>query len=56
MAIARHDLGGTAESRLYGSLADKTLADPRWFGVTPRQIMQFVVTDLLRCQMSKLQN
>lgn len=40
--------------QLYGSLADKTRADPRWFGVTPRQIMQFVGTDLMRRQMSQL--
>lgn len=45
-------LFGFSDEQLYGS--EKEVSDPRWFNITPRQVMQFVGTDLLREQMSKL--
>lgn len=32
----------------------KELGDPKWFGVTPRKVLQFVGTDLLRSKMSEI--
>jgi hypothetical protein len=40
------------DEQLYGD--KKEIADDRWFGVSPRQLMQFVGTDLLRQRMNKL--
>lgn len=42
------------DEQLYGNLEQKEAPDPRWFGVSPRQIMQFVGTDLFRNQMEKI--
>lgn len=40
------------DEQLYGD--KKEIADEKWFDVSPRQIMQFVGTDLLRDNMHKL--
>lgn len=45
-------LFGFSENQLNGS--SKETPDERWFGITPRETMQFVGTDLLRKQMGKL--
>lgn len=39
--------------QLYGTLQDKETVDPRW-GVSPREIMQFVGTELFRNGQSEL--
>ncbi|AYV83556.1 MAG: deoxynucleoside monophosphate kinase [Hyperionvirus sp.] len=45
-------LFGFSREQLYGDL--KEVADPEWFDVTPRKILQFVGTELFRENMSKL--
>jgi len=40
------------DEQLYGTQEDKETPDNRWFGCTPRQMMQFVGTDLLRKQLN----
>ena len=45
-------LFGFSDNQLNGS--DKEIPDEKWFGITPRETLQFVGTDLLRKQMSKL--
>lgn len=47
-------LFGFTHEQMYGSQEMKATPDPRWFGVTPRQIMQFVGTDLLRNQLAQI--
>jgi hypothetical protein len=41
-----------SDEQLHGNL--KEVPDKRWFNLTPRQILQFVGTDLFRNNMSKL--
>lgn len=41
-----------SDEQLYGS--EKETPDDRWFGITPRKLLQFVGTDLLRNQMDLL--
>lgn len=41
-----------SEEQLYGD--KKEVSDPRWFDLTPRQILQFVGTELFRTNMAKL--
>lgn len=45
-------LFGFTDDQLNGS--SKEIPDYRWFGITPRETMQFVGTDLFRKQMCKL--
>ena len=40
--------------QLYGTDDDKQTPDVRWFGCTPRKMMQYVGTDLLRNQLDKI--
>lgn len=47
-------LFGFTQEQLYGSQECKATPDPRWFNVTPRQVMQFVGTDLLRNQLCQI--
>lgn len=42
-----------SDEQVYGK--EKDVPDPNWFGITPREAMQFIGTDLLRRQMSKLE-
>lgn len=37
-----------SDEQIYGSQEQKETPDPRWFGCTPRKMLQFVGTDLLR--------
>lgn len=41
-----------SDEQLYGN--EKEVPDPRWFGITPRKVMQFAGTELLRDQLAKL--
>ena len=41
------------DEQIYGTQEQKETPDPRWFGVTPRKILQYVGTDLLRDQLDK---
>jgi hypothetical protein len=45
-------LFGFSYEQLHGSL--KETPDPRWFGLTPRQVFQFFGTDLIRKHMREL--
>lgn len=45
-------LFGFTDEQLHGSL--KEVPDPRWFNVTPRQVMQFVGSELLREKLQEL--
>lgn len=40
-----------SDTQLYGSQQDKTTPDSRWYGCTPRTMMQYVGTELLRNQL-----
>lgn len=40
--------------QVYGSEEQKTTPDPRWFGCTPRRMLQYVGTDLLRNQLDTI--
>jgi hypothetical protein len=42
------------DEQLYGTQEEKATPDTRWFGVSPRQILQFVGTELLRDQLKKI--
>jgi hypothetical protein len=42
------------DEQLFGTQEQKELPDPRWYGCTPRKMLQFVGTDLLRDQLSKI--
>ena len=37
-----------SDEQLYGTIQQKETPDPRWHHTTPRKIMQYVGTDLLR--------
>lgn len=52
LKLALKELFMFTDDQLYGSLEQKESADYRWFGASPRQIMQFVGTDLFRNQMN----
>jgi hypothetical protein len=41
-------------SQVYGTEEEKTTPDPRWFGCTPRKMLQYVGTDLLRNQLDTI--
>ena len=43
-----------SDEQLNGSLEQKEEPDPRWFGASPRKILQFVGTDLLRNQIDTI--
>ena len=43
-----------SDTQLYGTQEQKETGDPRWFGCSPRTMMQYLGTDLLRKQMSKI--
>jgi dephospho-CoA kinase len=43
-----------SDEQLYGTQVQKAAPDSRWFGISPRQILQFTGTELLRDQMKKL--
>lgn len=45
-------LFGFSHEQLYGSL--KEVPDPRWFGLTPRTVFQYLGTDIFRNNMNKL--
>jgi hypothetical protein len=42
------------DDQMYGSQEQKETPDPHWFGCTPRLALQYVGTDLLRNQLSKI--
>jgi hypothetical protein len=42
------------DDQVYGDYKIKETPDHRWFNVSPRQVLQFVGTDLLREQMDRL--
>lgn len=42
------------DDQLYGTLQQKEEPDPRWYGASPRTIMQYVGTDLFRDQMERI--
>lgn len=43
-----------SDEQLYGTQEQKETPDLRWFGATPRTILQYVGTDLLRNQLEKI--
>lgn len=43
-----------SDEQLYGSQEQKATADPRWYGASPRSILQFVGTDLLRNRLDEI--
>jgi hypothetical protein len=43
-----------SDEQLYGTQEQKEAADPRWFNCSPRTIMQFIGTDLLRNNLGKI--
>ena len=45
-------LFGFTEEQLYGSL--KETSDPNWYNLTPRQVFQYMGTDIMRNQMTGL--
>ena len=42
------------DEQVFGSQEQKETPDPRWFGCTPRKMLQFVGTDLLRDNLEKI--
>lgn len=42
------------DQQLYGTQEQKETPDPRWFGCSPRVVMQFVGTELLRNNLDKI--
>lgn len=42
------------DDQLYGTLEQKEEMDERWFNCSPRQMLQFVGTDLLRNQLDQI--
>lgn len=40
--------------QVFGTQEQKETPDPRWFGCTPRKLMQFIGTDLLRDNLDKI--
>jgi len=45
-------LFGFNDEQLYGSL--KETSDPNWYNLTPRQVLQYMGTDIMRNQMTNL--
>lgn len=43
-----------SDAQLYGTRIEKETPDERWFNTSPRTIMQFIGTDLLRDQLHKI--
>lgn len=43
-----------SDDQLYGSIKSKETPDPRWFGCTPRTVLQYVGTNLLRDQLETI--
>lgn len=43
-----------SDQQLYGTQQDKANPDQRWYNCSPRELLQFVGTDLLRDQMQKI--
>lgn len=51
LKIACKELFVFNDNQVYGTQEEKETPDPRWFGCTPRKILQYVGTDLLRDQL-----
>lgn len=51
---ACRELFGFTDEQLYGTQEQKQTPDPNWFGVTPRSVLQYVGTELLRNQMDRI--
>jgi hypothetical protein len=43
-----------SDSQVYGTITQKETPDQRWYNCTPRQMLQFVGTDLLRDNLDKI--
>lgn len=43
-----------SDEQLFGTQEQKETPDPRWFGASPRKVLQFVGTELLRDNMDKI--
>ena len=43
-----------SDEQVFGTQEQKETPDPRWFGCTPRKMLQFVGTDLLRENLDKI--
>ena len=43
-----------SDDQVFGTQEQKETPDPRWFGCTPRKMLQFVGTDLLRNNLDKI--
>lgn len=45
---------GFTDEQLYGTQEQKETPDPRWYGVSPRQVFQFFGTECVRMKMNEL--
>ncbi len=43
-----------SDQQIYGTQEDKAEADPRWYNCSPRTMLQFIGTDLLRNNLDKI--